>query len=154
MGTSTAFFSNLYYKKTKTHSCYVWKDGIERDLTTAVKDKDYVTETKPIVQLHNVVLLPAAEEFMQNLHSISGCAGRDKMRFALKSLKLCLDGKKSDLIDKFKSCEACRDKRTHYEVPPLVSSYPLERIVIDFTFMRSVNDDSLVTVFSAIDHFT
>ena len=41
-----------------------------------------------------------AEGVMSNIHELSGCGGRDRMRFMSKSLKLYFAGNKSELIGK------------------------------------------------------
>ena len=122
-----------------------------------VEGVDYSVATLKELELNCVVKKEVVDDLMTMVHAIAGCGGRDRMSYIIDSMMLYLGNNKTVLINDYRTCDVCRDKNLHYELPPLVpiySSFPFERVVIDFTFMRSINDKDLNTVFSAIDHFT
>ena len=157
IGTGTKY-SNLYFQKQKYESHFTIKpESMHKPVESLEEGLDYSVQKTLATELYNVVKKEDVNDSLQQIHNLSGCGGRDRMSFVVDSLKLYLDGNKTALIDKYRSCDVCKDRKLHHEVPalvPIYSSKPFERLIIDFTFMRSINDTQLITVFSAIDHFT
>lgn len=89
------------------------------------------------------------DTLVQQLHRETGCGGRDKILW-LFNTRYYYWGL-NEVVDKHRTCEICQQlKQGIYETSckPILTHYPLEHLVIDFTFYDGT------PIFVAIDSFS
>lgn len=89
------------------------------------------------------------DKIIQQLHRETGCGGRDKIIWLFQTRYYYWG--LTDVVDKHRTCEICQQLKNgvhETSCKPILTHYPLEHLVIDYTFYDGT------PIFVAIDSFS